>query len=407
MKSKLFTRFRKVVTAFDAYGYTARAMTHSDFVKYQRARVIAAQITSESKSKSGSMLTHEDGTRCRNRITVFRSTFFKQKHTTRYIAGVELSYGIVDIESNTLAGLVTRRRDVIRDDRAARKRLYVRRRERRSQSYGDSYGIVVTETVGGVHLEPGFYLRLRERRLASLVYKNKIPKTNENHVGLELEFTAKADRTQLGTALFQAGVAEFVTLKGDASIRIEKDNHHSHELVICVPQSMLDLIVKKVTEVLGRFEASVNKSTGFHAHIDVRNRDRNKVFSRLVAAQGLLYAMQPASRRNNTYCKRTTSRDRYTAERASRYQGVNPHSIVKHSTVEVRLHAGTVSFEKIVNWAKLLIAIADGDSVIPPRAPRKLDSFCKAFGIGSELREYIKARLDKFSNVSDDQTEAS
>lgn len=407
MKAKLFTRFSKVVTTLDAYGHRARKMTRSDFIKYQRARVVAAELTGEPKSKTGSLFTHDDGARCRNRIALFRGTFFKQKDTTRYIAGIRLSYGQLDIESDTLAGLVTKRRDLIRGDRAERKRLRVISKRRRSQSYGDSYGVVVTETVGGVHLEPGFYLRLRERGLANLVYKNKIPKTNENHVGLELEFTAKADRVQLGVALFQAGVAEFVTLKGDASIRIEKNDHHSHELVICVPQSLLDFIVKKVTEVLEKFEASVNKSTGFHAHIDVRNRDRSKVFSRLVAAQGLLYAMQPASRRNNTYCKRTTSRDRYTAEKTSRYQGVNPHSISKHSTVEVRLHAGTVSFEKIVNWAKLLITIADGDSVIPPRAPRKLDSFCKAFGVGGELREYIKARLDKFSNVVNDQVEAS
>lgn len=300
-----------------------------------------------------------------------------------------------EVSGNTLADVKKQRRYLIKDIREQAKRVQPRGHESRTHSYGYVY----RELVGGVHTKPGFYSRLYLRRLSKMVYEPKHPKTNEHHVGIELEFTAAANRDTLGTALFKAGVAEFVTLKGDASIRVEKQNHDAHELAICVPQSKLEQVIAIVTNVLESHSASVNKSTGMHTHIDVRNRDRIKVFSRLVAAQGILYAMQPKSRRDNTYCKRTKSRDLYTARNAGRYQGVNPEAANKYNTIEVRLHSGTVSFDKIVNWTKLLITIADGDYIEPTRAPRKLDTFCDVYKISGELRSYIKSRMDKFGST--------
>jgi len=410
MKFKLFNSFSKKVIILSESGYTLEPCSRQSFKMYQRARRALSVVYADLKHKERSLFAYSDMNYARQRVSEFRKQHLQGTVTVIYEATVVPfpGYAAQRITAYDLRSLCRKRREVIANARQVRRQLRERRPVRRSRAYGNGFHHeIVIPLVGGVHTSPGFFLQLRQSRLSRLVYENKYPKTNEHHLGLELEFTAKADQTRLGTALFEADVAEFVTLKSDGSIRVEKEGHYAHELVICVAQSMVESVTKKVTEVLSKFEASVNKSTGFHVHIDVRSRDRRKVFGRLVAAQSLLYAMQPASRRNNTYAKRTSSRDMYVAGSAGRYQGINPKSYDKHTTVEVRLHAGTVSFEKIVNWCRLLVAITEGESVLPPRAPRKLDSFCKTFGIGGELRDYIKARLDKFANVSDDQTETA
>lgn len=384
-----------------------RSLDGKTFKRYLKTKELIKHC--RKYNMENSFFSSDDFQRQHDIIRRFRGLYFKVQQIVEYRATCKGIPGKANIRvtATTLKDLLQARRVELSRQRRESRKLFVTRTERRTSAYSESYGRRTIETVGGVHLEPGYFLRLRQRRLTRLVFENKTPKTDEHHVGIELEFTASADRDRLGAALFNAGLAEYVTLKHDGSIRVEKQGHFSHELVICVSESKLDSIVKKATDVLADFDASVNKSTGFHVHIDVRNRNRDSVFGRLVAAQGLLYAMQPASRRDNTYCKRTKTRDRFAASKAGRYQGVNPESIGKHSTVEVRLHAGTVSFEKIVNWVRLLINVADCANTIPPRAPRTLDSFCKVFNVGDQLRQYIKARLDKFANVADDQAEAS
>lgn len=403
---------RKFYIKNDYEPYSPKRLCPIQFKKYLTSRNALKVFTKATRNKS---LFAPMVATAHNLQQPIRS--FRNENFGKYRIVYEATYWVLPqdnmpkvITRYSLKEIVDAAKLSLQTARAEQRELITRvvtLRLRRPNAYTDPYGRFHSERIGGVRHAPGFFLNLKAMRDVRLVFENKRPKTDENHVGLELEFTASLDREKLGQELFKAGLAEFVTLKHDGSIRVEKQGHYAHELVICVPQSKIDSVVKSVTSVLSGADATVNKSTGFHVHIDVRNRDRNKVFGRLVAAQGLLYAMQPASRRDNDFCKRTTSRDRYTAEKIGRYQGVNPHSISKHGSVEVRLHAGTVSFEKIVNWTMLLIAIADGDTALPPRAPRKLDSFCKVFNIGGALREYIKARLDKFANVTDDQAEAS
>jgi len=393
----------KIITYFysDSHGRLAKANADS-YKKYLATKALAQRVMKDAKSTL--VGTADVAYDLNQAIRSYRSRHFKGRMVKEYTLTFKYNGEDYTARGTTANIAKQNKRQVIQSIRHDFRTPRVRLREHPTRNYG----YVRRSLVGGVHIEPGFYSTLYTRRLSRLVYEPKHPKTTEHHVGIELEFTALANRDTLGAALFNAGLAQFVTLKGDGSIRIEKANHYAHELAICVPQSKVEEVVAVVTKVLAAHSASVNKSTGMHTHIDVRNRDRSKVFSRLVAAQGILYAMQPKSRRDNNYCKRTKSRDLNTARNAGRYQGVNPEAASKYNTIEVRLHSGTVSFDKIVNWVKLLIAIVDGDYIEPTRAPRKLDTFCEAYKIGNELRSYIKSRMDKFGSAeSIEETESA
>lgn len=252
----------------------------------------------------------------------------------------------------------------------------------------------------GNMLAPGELTRLAAERKAKIVFTAKYPRTQERHVGIELEFISSADRNELGAMLASAGLGEYVHLKGDGSIRVDKSGYHAHELSACIPESQRKVVISKIAAVLKEAGALINKSCGFHVHLDMRNRDRQKAFSNLVSAQNVFYAMNPKSRKESNYCKKTMSKDLDKERNGSRYKGVNAAALGKYGTLEIRIHSGTVDDAKINNWVDLLISVADADAPFK-RAPRTIDSFCKGYNIPSELRSYIIERIRKFNGGVD------
>jgi hypothetical protein len=200
--------------------------------------------------------------------------------------------------------------------------------------------------------------------------------------------------------LVQADLGNYVTLKGDGSIRVDRSGHNAHELTACIPESQRKVVIAKIAAVLKEADALINKSCGFHVHLDMRSRDRVKAFGNLVTAQNVFYAMNPKSRKESTYCKKTMSKDLDKERNGSRYKGVNAAAISKYGTLEIRIHSGTVDEVKINNWVDLLISVTDADAPFK-RAPRTIDSFCKGYNIPAELRSYIIERIRKFNSGSD------
>lgn len=390
------------ITYVDKHYGNLRKIDAARHKKYVNTLSLGRDLLRGINSKNTLLSNRDSAYYIDNAIRTYRDAYLNRRITKTYTLSFEFAGKKYNVSGTTLSFVKEERRNIIRQVRVQRRTPVSRSPER----YTRTYQYVRPPLVGGVHLTPGYFLNLRRARLSKMVFEPKRPSTSEHHVGIELEFTANADRTTLGVSLFEAGLATYVTLKGDASIQVEKPRHHSHELAICVPQSKLEEVISLVTKTLAKHEATVNKSTGMHTHIDVRNRDRRKVFSRLVSAQTILFAMQPKSRRNNNYCKRTKSRDLYTAASAGRYQGVNPEAANKYNTIEVRLHSGTVSFDKIVNWVKLLLVIVDGAYVDPVRAPRTVETFCNTFGIGADLKAYIETRVAKFKSAGPVEDEA-
>lgn len=136
----------------------------------------------------------------------------------------------------------------------------------------------------------------------------------------------------------------------------------------------------------------ISRRCGLHIHIEFPSR--KKTVKRLMlmayACEPILYAVNPKSRRSNSFCKPLSSafkiHEILTAEseqidqlfyskgnghttkqdiksfktskwNACRYFGFNIHSLFYRNTVEFRYHAGTIEPQKIISWVKLLRSI--------------------------------------------------
>ncbi|QLH52760.1 MAG: hypothetical protein CH6_0057 [Candidatus Kapaibacterium sp.] len=180
--------------------------------------------------------------------------------------------------------------------------------------------------------------------------------------------------------------------------------------------------LRKVCEVLVRVKAKVNKSCGLHVHFDARGYSLDS-WKRLVYNYILMESeidkMMPESRRgnNNRYCRSLSAQyimglvlNKGLARRKifecdsleslsgeltyrSRYFKVNIESYWRHKTVEFRQHSGTVEFEKISNWIRILNRLMN----FSEQNEFQNQDFNLLTGILSlNLINYIKQRRAKF-----------
>jgi hypothetical protein len=235
-----------------------------------------------------------------------------------------------------------------------------------------------------------------KRCIVDNIREDKKPERKLNHVGVELEFFSKANFDKLTEALNAEGLIKNVTLKCDGSIRPRR-GYIGHELAIIATERMIYKVINKICKVLKAHESDVNSSCGMHIHIDMRNRNKELVFKNLVHAQPILYAMNPKSRKTGGYSHPTEVSNFTAAKRNYSRTGINPCAYEKHKTIEVRVHAGTVNRNKINNWIRLLLAIANKQTVVDHELT-KLSEFTKEFKFDNELKNYIISRIKHFEN---------
>lgn len=274
------------------------------------------------------------------------------------------------------------------------------------------------------------------------VYDTKKPYyKNIRYVGVEIEFSCPVDDQVLGEALEGAGLSRYVNLGEDGSVDPTEDGEYPMELRILAKESEYINIVQRVCNVLYSYGANVNKTCGLHVHLDCRSkctvnpdvdpvgcdcgdcdlkeayiestgctkkckkncavRDRKIAYYNIMSAQDILYKMQPESRRKNSYCKITKGR-RLSAKKlavADHRDGISIDSLKWHSTIEVRVHTGSVNATKINNWIGILLAIANAPKFRTPiTGPRAL---VKATGMSDVLASHMRDRIAKFNTVLD------
>jgi hypothetical protein len=265
---------------------------------------------------------------------------------------------------------------------------------------GAAYRYTLT---GLVHTERGFFNNTAIAKTALDIFEYKGPKNKNNHVGLEIEFFCNWDRGELAANLVKEGLTKYSTIKSDGSIRPE-NNMFAHELCLLFDEREVDGVVKRAMGVLERAKAKVNKTCGFHVHIDMRNRNQEIVYSNLVSSQPILFAMNPKSRKEGTYSKVSTTKVLKDAG-TDRYQGINPVALGRHQTLEVRIHAGTVNDVKILNWVKLLMTIANQTEVKPTTLKPRL--FFKYYNLDADIAKYCYDRIVKFYDEKEPIEEAA
>lgn len=193
--------------------------------------------------------------------------------------------------------------------------------------------------------------------------------------GIELEMIMPAgmDRSQVAIAIAARGIpchAEGYNHETRPRWKIVTDGSLSGngaEVVspILHGEAGLDAAAQ-VCEALQDLGCTVNRSCGFHVHIDAAD-----LTARTLATTVQLYAnyemvidrIMPPSRRGaaNTFCNSMARHDNaaYTNIRSvsdlcrlfpGRYWKVNLASMARHGTIEFRQHSGTLDGAKVRNW---------------------------------------------------------
>lgn len=275
----------------------------------------------------------------------------------------------------------------------------VKQYQYKSRTTGKTYTIKPNNYV---NVEAGTFIKMLNAKEAKMIFEPKSPKSNKNHVGIEIEFLCKANNQQVAIELTSRGIAKHLELKTDGSLRPSNEYPHAHELCIIAPEDEIQNVLKEVCEGLKKLGSTANDSCGLHVHLDMRNRDPKIAFHNLALSQGVLYKMVPESRATGTYSKMTSSTEMDEYKNASsKYLGINPLSYNRLKTLECRIHNGTVNFTKISNWVQLLVNIASrGTKLAEPT--KGLVQFLEAFNISQELAEYIKMRVIKFKKETKD-----
>ena len=115
-------------------------------------------------------------------------------------------------------------------------------------------------------------------------------------------------------------------------------------------------------------------------------------FNNLVSCQQFLYAMVPAERRSSKYSYPVKGREWKISPH--HYHGVNSNAYSKYKTIEMRMHCGTTQGNKINNWIKILIAIADAP--LMASVPTTIDQLQSMVSMKDDVLEYMKKRIVKF-----------
>lgn len=256
-------------------------------------------------------------------------------------------------------------------------------------------GRVTRTLIAGVRFEPGAVLDCMHARRGADLGTNKTPFTSEIHVGIELEFCSKLNMDEIKKLLILLPYKNSLTLKGDGSLRVSHSTHFSHELCILATLDTYKAQVAEICKLLIKNGSYVNKSCGMHVHLDMRMRDAEISFQRLVKCQNILFNLVPSTRRESEYCRRVplTSDMREIISRNERYLAINPSAYSRHKTLEVRLHSGTLSPRKIVNWIALLNTICDTENFT---SFKKLETFQAAFNLPPKTYAYMQERTEKF-----------
>lgn len=253
---------------------------------------------------------------------------------------------------------------------------------------------------------------------------------NDRLVGIEIE-AVNGMSADLDEMLDESiGIADDGSLRGDTVVEIQTPPASSSEL---------ERIVDNACSSLRKNSWVVNDTCGLHVHIDTKDiqHDEKKLrhlFLTYRAIEDIIYAMLPANRRSNMYCKsledvatdsefsgmlrKINSRERKMIQkkwykdggggRDTRYHGLNLHSLLVDGHVEMRYHEGTIDKEDILSWIKFHLSIIDW--IMSSRfnhrtikAIQKASNMDMKKGImfhrmklPDDVRRYVKMRIKKF-----------
>ncbi len=240
-----------------------------------------------------------------------------------------------------------------------------------------------------------------------LLYESKVPTSKERYVGIEIEFLLPRNNSKKLETLLLDNLLEWnVHLGTDGSVRDTEwqpvynrrdltitnleQQFLGKEIRILSTESEAPEIINSVCKILKECGAKVNATCGLHVHLDMRNRNVESVYENFYRTQDILFKMQPAARKCNTYCKELK---RLIKEPRDRYYGINKVAYKKYNTLEIRLHEGSISAKDIKLWVLFLINICNMNKVLK----RKVSDI-KDLNLTERLEQYVSGRISKYTS---------
>lgn len=249
-----------------------------------------------------------------------------------------------------------------------------------------SWFLIAVTVAGSSNLLIVIYLK-KKRQDSSHVMSNR-------RFGIEIECYGISQQ-RAKRAIIDAGISASISgynhrtprnwkVSTDGSIEWNDRNVHGDALEVVSPPLKGKRGLKEVLKVAKALEdagARVNKTCGFHVHVDAAGLKKTEIYN--VAHRYMLFEkdidqFMPPSRRQNDYChsmkslltekqKRKilllkTERGQTFKEALrtiltddDRYHKCNIQAYVRHGTIEFRQHNGTVDGNKMVNWIKFCL----------------------------------------------------
>lgn len=186
----------------------------------------------------------------------------------------------------------------------------------------------------------------------------------------------------------------------DGSIR--EDINNAIPVEMNSPPRRGDKLLESVMTASEVFHKSVrvNKSCGFHVHVDWSHlsapKKRNLQLM-LIAFQDVFFALCPPSRQHNSYCKKWVAIDwnqLHTWQNSEKYMGINfshghppgTNGRGDYNTVEFRMAGATRNPAKIMSWIEFIVRFYTIIDVldVDPRVWQKV----AAFNISKKLSLY-------------------
>lgn len=257
---------------------------------------------------------------------------------------------------------------------------------------------VTVNKLSETYLDPQTFFKIYNKKLRTGMRNSKKPAFDSNYVGVEIEFACVQTKDLVCDKLFDAGLAKYVHVHGDSSIKTDSTHKEQIEISILCLQTEVRNIITRVCNVLNNdLNILINSSCGLHVHLDMRKRDHKKSFANLVTMQNILFAMVPSSRVTGSFS--TPVKDKTfdkAVDRSSHYDGISSSAYSKHKTIEVRMHSGSSNPNKIINWIELLTSIADCDKL--KKSYTNIKEAQPTLNISNDLCGYVESRIAKFAD---------
>ena len=170
-------------------------------------------------------------------------------------------------------------------------------------------------------------------------------------------------------------------------------------------------LVQRLCAALQDAGCRVDRSCGFHVHLDAATLDANdvkRVFARYTAHEDQIDRFMPGNRRGNStdYAKSGKNYTNHVAQAQTksalaralpdRYFRVNLASMDRHGTLEFRQHSATINANTVLRWVSFLTQFVNASRVQPIAAPtapaiRRRGRQPSATGIPAGMQKIIDA----------------